>query len=394
MNAPTCPPGIGNAALESAFGSYTALLSATTAFWTGALARQASPADLAMDFLDWSATVSRRDRPQWATEHQIVANWPIARLRDFSVGDTPNQIPTLLLPPQAGHDSCIVDFASGQSQVGTAKEVGLTRVFSLDWIGATPETKDASIEDYVAVIHDTVEQLGGRVNLVGDCQGGWLATIYAALYPESMHTLTVAGAPIDFHAGNPLIFDWMKVLSPAHDLAFYRQLVARNDGALPGEYLLGGFIAMQPDVELSRQLQLLAHINEPEHVARYRQFETWFKHTQPIPGTFYLWIVEHLFQNNELISGELVVGDRTVKLSDISCPLYLVAGITDHITPPQQVFALADHASTDASQVDKRLVESGHLGLFMGHESLRNHWAPIFTELAKLSVELESVPKS
>jgi len=206
--------------------------------------------------------------------------------------------------------------------------------------------------------------------------------------------LTVAGAPIDFHAGNPLIFDWMKVLSPAHDLAFYRQLVDRNDGSLPGEYLLGGFIAMQPDVELSRQLQLLAHINEPEHVARYRQFETWFKHTQPIPGTFYLWIVEHLFQNNELISGELVVGDRTVKLSDISCPLYLVAGITDHITPPQQVFALADHASTDASQVDKRLVESGHLGLFMGHESLRNHWAPIFTELAKLSVELESVPKS
>ena len=46
----------------------------------------------------------------------------------------------------------------------------------------------------------SVELLGGRVNLIGDCQGGWLATIYAALHPERVNTLTIAGAPIDFHA--------------------------------------------------------------------------------------------------------------------------------------------------------------------------------------------------
>ena len=40
------------------------------------------------------------------------------------------------------------------------------------------------------------------MNLVGDCQGGWLATIYAALHPERVNTLTIAGAPIDFHAGD------------------------------------------------------------------------------------------------------------------------------------------------------------------------------------------------
>ena len=46
-----------------------------------------------------------------------------------------------------------------------------------------------------------VERIGAPVNLVGDCQGGWLAAIYAALHPGRVHTLTVAGAPIDFHAG-------------------------------------------------------------------------------------------------------------------------------------------------------------------------------------------------
>jgi poly(3-hydroxybutyrate) depolymerase len=385
MRAATCPPGIVDASVDAAFGSYAATLRATTDYWTGAISRRATPLDVSRDLLTWFATATLRERPQWATPHEIVAEWPIARLRDFSAKTAVEAIPTLLLPPQAGHDSCIVDYDPHQSQIRTALDAGLTRIFSLDWIGATQETKDASIEDYLDVISAAVEQLGGSVNLVGDCQGGWLAVIYAALYPKTVHTLTIAGAPVDFHAGEPLIHDWMRVLSPARDLAFYRDLVSSNGGVLPGDFLLAGFVALQPDSEIDRQLQLLAHINEPAHVARYRTFETWFKHTQPIPGAFYLWIVEHLFQNNELIAGELLVGGRTVELSRITCPLYLLAGATDHITPPPQVFALADYAGTAAGEIVQRQTTGGHLGLFMGHESLHNHWLPLFRELATRS---------
>ena len=128
---------------------------------------------------------------------------------------------------------------------------------------------------------------------------------------------------------------------------------------------------MQPDNELDRQLQLLAHINEPAHVSRYRTFETWFQHTQPIPGAFYLWIVEHLFQNNELVAGTLQVGDRSVDLRRITCPVYLLAGETDHITPPPQVWALADHIGTPPDEVHRMQATGGHLGLFMGRTALR-----------------------
>lgn len=116
-------------------------------------------------------------------------------------------------------------------------------------------------------------------------------------------------------------------------------LVAANNGLLPGEYLLAGFICLQPDAELDRQLQLLAHVREPEHVARYRAFENWFKHTEMIPGAFYLWIVEHLFQNKRVIT----------------CPLYLLAGSTDHITTGAQVFALADNAGTATEDIHRDL---------------------------------------
>ncbi len=389
MTTPTCPPGITSAGIDSMFGNYTAVLRATTDYWAGALARQASPLDIGLDLLDWFAIAARRGHPQWASPHTIAQEWPVARLRDFSgppVGEAAGEVATLFLPPQAGHDSCIVDYSRQQSQIATAKRAGLTRVFSLDWVGATQATKNATIDDYITVISESVHRLGGRVNLIGDCQGGWLAVIYAALYPRTINTLTIAGAPIDFHAGEPLIGDWMKILSPERDIAFYRALVAANDGVLPGEYLLAGFITMQPEAELDRQLQLLAHVREPEHVARYRAFETWFKHTQSIPGAFYLWIVEHLFQNNELIAGTLVVGGEVVDLRAITCPLYLLAGATDHITPAAQVFAIADYAGTAAAQVHQELVPGGHLGLFMGREALDTHWAPLLHSIRERSV--------
>ena len=50
-------------------------------------------------------------------------------------------------------------------------------------LGATEETKGASIADYLGVVASAIERIGGPVDLVGDCQGGWLATIYAALNP-------------------------------------------------------------------------------------------------------------------------------------------------------------------------------------------------------------------
>jgi poly(3-hydroxybutyrate) depolymerase len=382
MATTTCPPGIARAGLDEAFGTYRAVMKASTDYWSAALLRAATPLDLGLDLLDWFTIAARRERPQWATSHEVIAEWPIARLLDFSEGESSEPVATLFLPPQAGHDSCIVDFAENQSQIRTAKRAGLARVFSMDWIGATAATKDASIEDYVAVLADAVERLGGLVNLVGDCQGGWLAVIYAALYPHTVNTLTIAGAPVDFHAGEPLIGDWMKVLSPERDVAFYRALVHSNGGVFPGELLLAGFIAMDLDTEVARQLQLLVHLGDADHVARYRAFETWFKHTQPIAGVFYLWIVEHLFQNNELIAGTLRVGERLVDLRQITCPLYLLAGATDHITPSAQVFALADYAGTGRADVQQQLAPGGHLGLFMGHESLEQHWAPLLSAIA------------
>ncbi len=159
----------------------------------------------------------------------MVHRTPLTALRDFTPRRPADVIPTLVLPPQAGHDSCIVDFSEHQSQMRTIRAAGLERLFALEWIGATQATKDATIDDVLADVDDAVARAGGGgpVNLVGDCQGGWLAAIYAALEPERVNTLTIAGAPIDFHAGDAVIHESTQALSGSRPVVLPR---ARRDG--------------------------------------------------------------------------------------------------------------------------------------------------------------------
>ena len=361
-----------------------AVLDGATDYWVGALARGATPLTVSQDVWAWWSTATERGRPSWNLANEVVLDLPVARLRDFSQGARDDVVATLVLPPQAGHDSCIVDYSPRQSQIQVIRDAGLTRVWSLDWKGATQDTRDATIHDYLDAIDAAADVVGGRVNLVGDCQGGWLATLWAALHPEQVHSLTIAGAPIDFHAGDPLIHRWVQSCAPGGSLAAYEALVASGGGVLKGEHMLKGFIALRPQSEIGRQVQLLANIHDEAHVSRYREFEDWFKHTQDIPGAFYLWIVEQLFVHNRLISGEVEVGGEHVDLRRIECPLLLLAGAQDHITPPPQVFALADHAATHKRQIVRRMAPGGHLGLFMGRESLTQHWKPLMRHVAQL----------
>jgi poly(3-hydroxybutyrate) depolymerase len=383
---PACGvPPVTRRGMDAAVETTTAAVRGVAEYWASAISDARSPLDMAVDGMRWWQLMTERKPPRWATRHRVIRTTPLTRLRDFSAASPSKVAPTLVLPPQAGHDSCIVDFSPEQSQMRTIRAAGLDRLYSLDWIGATQATKDATISDYLGEVAAAVEQIGGPVNLVGDCQGGWLATIYAALHPENVNTLTIAGAPIDFHIGDAVIHEHVQALSD-EDLRFYKNLVAIGNGVLKGEFLLGGFIVIKPENELGKQFQLLAKLNERRHVDRYRVFEDWYKHTQDIAGPFYLWLVEHLFRDNELVRGTLQVDGQPVDLGRIACPINMLAGLTDHITPPAQVFALADHVATPPRHMLSRSTNGGHLGLFMGNEALREHWPVVMAAVLEHSM--------
>ena len=78
---------------------------------------------------------------------------------------------------------------------------GLTRLFVTDWRSATPDMRHRGIDDYLSDLNVLVDQIGAPVDLIGLCQGGFMALIYAARFPQKVRKLILAAAPVDISAG-------------------------------------------------------------------------------------------------------------------------------------------------------------------------------------------------
>ena len=87
--------------------------------------------------------------------------------------------------------------------------------------------------------------------------------------------------------------------------------------------------------------------------------------------------MREIFKGNLFAKGEFVALGQTVKPQAIQCPLYLLAGAKDDITPPDQVFNATNFYGTPADKVVKELAEGGHIGLFMGSHALKDNWPKI-----------------
>ncbi|MBI5908713.1 MAG: alpha/beta fold hydrolase, partial [Betaproteobacteria bacterium] len=136
--------------------------------------------------------------PDWTTPNTIALELKTVRLRDFSA--VQEGVPTLLCAPYALHGAGIVDLAPGHSLVAALREAGLGRLFVTHWRSANADMRFLAIDDYLADLTVLVDQLGGRVNLIGLCQGGWMSLLYAARFPAKVSKLVLAGAPIDIAA--------------------------------------------------------------------------------------------------------------------------------------------------------------------------------------------------
>ncbi len=317
--------------------------------------------------------------PEWASRNSVVYELTTFRLRDFSRTQG-EDIPTLILPPYAGHMSTIADYSKNQSLIGTLLDNGVSRLFCIEWLSATQDFKDYIIDDYLEELHVAVADLGHRVNLIGLCQGGWMAALYAARFPANVATLVCAGAPLDTQAGNGTI----RQLANELPMSFYESLVVAGGGVMKGQFMLEGFKGMHPEEHLmNKYLSLYAHIDDPKYLERTETFERWYENTVDLPGRWYLQVIKELFKENKFAKGEFVALGKSVKPQAITCPTYLLAGASDDITPKEQVFAAADFLGTPPHKVAKELAPGGHIGLFMGTHALSDNWPKIAAWMLK-----------
>jgi poly(3-hydroxyalkanoate) synthetase len=92
-----------------------------------------------------------------------------------------------------------------------------------------------------------------------------------------------------------------------------------------------------------------------------------------------------LFKENRLAKGEFVGLGRKLNLRDISCPTYLLAGVADDITTPEQVLDAARYFDTPREHIVKETVPGRDIGLFMGARTLKEHWPAIAKRIVAAS---------
>ncbi|MGE5171047.1 MAG: alpha/beta fold hydrolase [Rudaea sp.] len=312
---------------------------------------------------------------EWATKNRMRLDLNTMRLRDFSpAAVAEGVVPTLIDAPYAGHSSTIADYAKGQSLVETLLASGLERVLVCDWKSATEEMKYFDIDKYLAELNVAVDDLGGRIHLIGLCQGGWMSAMFAARFPGKVASLVLAGSPIDTDAGDGAI----KHLAHRLSMSFFEEMVAAGGGRMLGRIMLAGWKNMHPDEQyLTKYLDLYQHIEDRSYIQRTERFERWYENPIDLPGRWYLQAIRELFKENRLAKGTFIGLGRTLSLKRIEVPVYLLAGDADDITTPEQVFNAVELVGTPRRAIEKRLVPGGHIGLFMGARTLRLAWPQI-----------------
>jgi poly(3-hydroxybutyrate) depolymerase len=332
-----------------------------------------------LKFIAEEQKIQHELRPKLANASRAMLDLRTMVFRDYSAPGATG-IPTIVDAPYAGHSAMIADYHKGQSLIETLLGNGLARVFLTDWKSATEDMKDLEIDQYLAELNACVDDLGGRVNLVGLCQGGWLSAMYAARFPTKVASLVLAGAPIDTDAGDGPV----KRMAHSYPVSFYEELVSLGGGLMRGSTMLQGWKGMHPEQHYFKDhVDLYEHIDDPAYLKKEETFASWYENPIDLPGRFYLQAIVQLFKENRFAKGEFIGLGKRLNLEDVTCPVYLLAGAADDITTPEQVFDAEKYLGTPKARIEKALVPGGHIGLFMGANTLKTAWPPIARWVAR-----------
>jgi len=309
--------------------------------------------------------------PEGATPSKIVLELHTVRLRDFTVAQS--GVPTLLCTPLALHGAAIADLAAGHSLVAALRGAGIGRLFMTDWRSASADMRFLGIDEYLADLNVLVDRVGGLVDLIGLCQGGWLSLVYAGRFPAKVRKLIMAGAPVDIAARQSRL----SAKAEATPLIMFQSLVNLGNGRVIGRNI-AKFWGNDTDAsDIRESLQTLQPIGSPEFTRLEAIFKKWNSWTIDVPGTYYLEIIEKLYKRNELAAGSFVALGQKIDLSRLRLPMYLLAGSADEVVAPEQLLAVERLVGTQPEYIRHEIAPCNHLGLFMGKRTLEEYWPRI-----------------
>jgi poly(3-hydroxybutyrate) depolymerase len=345
-------------------------------FWPALVAASAAEtaSSIAAHFMGFSGDADGDHtprEPEGATPSKIALERQAVLLRDFTVAQS--GVPTLLCTPLALHGAAVADLVAGHSLVAALRGAGIGRLFMADWRSASAEMRFLGIDEYLADLNVLVDHVGGLVDLIGLCQGGWLSLVYAGRFPAKVRKLVMAGAPVDIAARQSRL----SAIAEATPLIMFQSLVNLGDGRVIGRNLAKFWRNGTDPNDIRESLQTLEPIGSPEFTRLEAIFKNWNSWTIDLPGAYYLEVIEKLYKRNELASGTFVALGQKIDLSRLRLPMYLLVGSADEVVAPEQLLAVERLVGTQPKYLRHEVAPCNHLGLFMGRRTLEEHWPRI-----------------
>jgi polyhydroxyalkanoate synthase subunit PhaC len=266
--------------------------------------------------------------------------------------------PLVVTPPQINKYYAL-DLSPDKSMVRFLLESGI-QPFCVSWRNPTEVNRDWGLDTYVGALDaavDTAREISGSedISMMGSCSGGITSTAYFATLGSSatkkIRNIVLAVCLLDPNSADESAFGCLITPETMHAA----KEMSRLRGIVDGHELARMFAWMRPnDLIWNYWVNNYLLGNQPPAF----DILYWNADTTRLPARLHGDYIDLYFTNPFVNADKLSLNEKTIDMSKVKADSYIVAGVTDHITPWKGVHKTAQIMGDSTTFV---LSNSGHL---------------------------------
>ncbi len=278
---------------------------------------------------------------------QYTAGAPLVRKR-----------PIVVTPPQINKFYCL-DLSPDKSLVQFMLKSGF-QMFCVSWRNPTAEQRDWGLDTYIAALDEATDAVreittSDDVTMMGACSGGITTAAYAAWLAgrgeAKIKNIVAPVCVLDVSSSGDNGLG--SLMTPETMLA--AKAVSQHRGVLDGEELARVFAWMRPN-DLIWNYWVNNYLLGKQPPAFDILF--WNADTTCLPARLHHDYIDLYSTNPFVRANKLKLNGVAVDMKRVKVDAYVVAGVTDHITPWKAVYQTAKIYGDDTTFV---LSNAGHL---------------------------------
>ncbi len=268
------------------------------------------------------------------TPGEVIYRTPLFELIQYGAAtERVHEVPVLYVFSQVNR-FYLGDLTPERSLFRRLLESGL-QVFAVSWKNPTSDDQHLSLSDYARAVREAVEVSGkiadsSTVDLMGLCAGGVTSATAAALEQSfegsdvRIGSLSLFVSILDNRPGES---DFS--LFATDETVAAQKAKVRSQGYANERDILEMFAMLRLDESVFSFVRsnYFRGENPPAHPLLF-----WSMDYTRVPAEMQCDFID-LSHTNDLATGRLEIEGKTLSLENISYPVYVMAGSTDHITP-------------------------------------------------------------